>query len=193
MQKLLLGLRAGKSTLRWPFSCALACLIRGSLEGSTFYSLFPHTVSVAAIVKLWGEGPRVSHAAMQKRDVNRTEKKKKEKEWEKKKSHVLPPSALHHLRAASGRLGLDRPFGTLSSSLPSSTFAQMLQKVTPPSPAAGCGTGSRCGATGGEGGRCAVYEPADGKSKRRRRETRCVGDSWESPCLQGMGTKDDGG
>lgn len=43
---------------RWHFGCALACLIRGSSKGSMFYSSFPHTVSVAALGKPWGEGPR---------------------------------------------------------------------------------------------------------------------------------------
>lgn len=68
-----------------------------------FYSLFPHTVSMAAIVKLWGEGPRVpvrESCCYAERDVNRRAKKKKggrvKKEKKKKKSRTpslrpLPP------------------------------------------------------------------------------------------------------
>lgn len=194
-QKPLLGLCAGKITLWWPFSCALACLIRDSWEGSMFYSLFPHTVSMAAIVKLWGEGPWVpvrESCCYAERDVNRRAKKKKRwggwtrKKKKEGKSHVLPPCALCHLRTASSRLVFDRPLSTLV--LPALLLKCCTTRFFPaelPDVLQGAGVGL----WGEKGGRCTVYEPASGKRKRGRRIHTVLEAAGRAHAFRGWGSK----
>ena len=168
-QKLLLGLRVGNSMLRWPFSCALACLIIASLEGSMFYSLFPHTVSMAAIVKLWGDGPQAlvrESRCYSERDVNRTARKK----GGGGKSHTpslcpLPPPR------SERQVGV---WLVSRHSRPPCPLAQMLHNVTLPSRAARHFTRSRRRAMGRRGMemRCAWASQRE-EEERKEGDTLC--------------------